>query len=52
MGEQSLEKKMGSSSASQASRVGKNIVVRFVVRKGILMRNIEERLVASGQPVK
>lgn len=51
MGEQSLEKKMGCSSASRASRVAKKAVVRLAVRKGILMRNMEERLVASGQPV-
>ena len=31
--------------------MAKNIVVRFVIRKGKLMKNIEERLMASGHPV-
>ena len=50
MGEQSL-KKMGFSWASWTSRMAKSIVVRFVVRKGNLMKNMEERLIASGHPV-
>ena len=50
MGEQSL-KKMGFSWASWTSRMAKSIVVRFVVRKGNLMKNMEERLMASGHPV-
>ena len=50
MGEQSL-KKMGFSWASWASRMAKSIVVRFVVRKGNLMKNMAERLMASGHPV-
>ena len=50
MSEQSL-KKMGFSWASWTSRMAKNIVVRFVVRKGNLMKNIEERLMTSGHPV-
>ena len=48
--EQSL-KKMGFSWASWTSRIAKSIVVRFVVRKGNLMKNMEERLMASGHPV-
>ena len=48
--EQSL-KKMGFSWASWTSRMAKSIVVRFVVRKGNLMKNMEERLMASGHPV-
>ena len=47
MGEQSL-KKMGFSWASWTSRMAESIVVRFVVRKGNLMKNMEERLMASG----
>ena len=31
--------------------MAKSIVVRFVVRKGNLMKNMEERLMASGHPV-
>ena len=31
--------------------MAKSIVVRFVVRKGNLMKNKEERLMASGHPV-
>ena len=50
MGEQSL-KKMGFSWASWTSRMAKSIVVRFVVRKSNLMKNMEERLMASGHPV-
>ena len=50
MGEQSL-KKMGFSWDSSTSRMTKSIVVRFVVRKGNLMKNMEERLMASGHPV-
>ena len=44
-------KKMGFSWASWTSRMAKSIVVRFVVRKGKLMKNMEERLMASGHPV-
>ena len=50
MGKQSLQK-MGFSWASWTSRMAKSIVVRFVVRKGNLMKNMEERLMASGHPV-
>ena len=50
MSEQSL-KKMGFSWASWTSRMAKSIVVRFVVRKGNLLKNMEERLMASGHPV-
>ena len=50
MSERSL-KKMGFSWASWTSRVAKSIVVRFVVRKGSLMKNMEERLMTSGHPV-
>ena len=50
MSEQSL-KKMGFSWASWTSRMAKSIVVRFVVRKGNLMKNMKERLMASGHPV-
>ena len=50
MGEQSL-KKMGFGWASWTSRMAKSIVVRFVVRKGNLMKNMEERLMASSHPV-
>ena len=50
MSEQSL-KKMGFSWASWTSRMAKSIVVRFVVRKGNLMKNMEERLMANGHPV-
>ena len=50
MSEQSL-KKMGFSWASWTSRMAKSIVVRFVVRKGNLMKNMEETLMASGHPV-
>ena len=50
MSEQSL-KKMGFSWASWTSRMAKSIVVRFFVRKGNLMKNMEERLMASGHPV-
>ena len=46
MGEQSL-KKMGFSWASRTSRMANSIVVRFVIRKGNLMKNMEERLLAS-----
>ena len=31
--------------------MAKSIVVRFVVRKGNLMKNMEERLIASGHSV-
>ena len=31
--------------------MAKTIVVRFVVRKGNLMKNMEERLMVSGHPV-
>ena len=50
MGEQSL-KKMGFSWASWTNRMAKRIVVRFVVRKGNLMKHMDERLMASGHPV-
>ena len=50
MSEQSL-KKMGFSRASWTSRMAKSIVVMFVVRKCNLMKNMEERLTASGHPV-
>ena len=50
MSEQSL-KKMGFSWASWINRMAKSIVVRFVVRKWNLMKNMEERLMASGHPV-
>ena len=50
MSEQSL-KKMGFRWASWTSRMAKSIVVRFVVREGNLMKNMEERLMASGHPV-
>ena len=50
MSEQSLNK-MGFSWASWTSRMAKSIVVRFFVRKGNLMKNMEERLMASGHPV-
>ena len=50
MSEQSL-KKMGFSWASWISRMAKSIVVRFVVRKGNLMKNMEERPMANGHPV-
>ena len=43
--EQSL-KNMGFSWASWTSRMAKSIVVRFVVRKGNLIKNMEERLIA------
>ena len=49
--EQSL-KKIGFSWASWASRMAKSIVVRLVVRKGNLMKNMEEaaiRPLADGQ---
>ena len=50
MSEQSL-KKMGFSWFGRTSRMAKSIVVRFVVRKGNLMKNMEERLIASGHSV-
>ena len=50
MSEHSL-KNMGFSWFSCTSRMAKSIVVRFVVRKGNLMKNMEERLMASGHPV-
>ena len=50
MSEQSL-KKMGFSWASWTSRMAKSIVAKFVVREGNLMKNMEERLIASGHPV-
>ena len=53
MGEQSF-KKMGFSWASWTSswtRMATSIVVRFVVRKGNLMKHMDERLMASGHPV-
>ena len=50
MSEQSL-KTIGISWASWTSRMAKSIVVRFVVRKGNLRKNMEERLMASGHPV-
>ena len=37
--------------ASWTSRMAKSIVVRFVVRNDNLMKNMEERLMASGHPV-
>ena len=49
MGEQSLKKM--AFSYSWTSRMAKSIVVRFVVRNGNLMKNMEERLMASGPPV-
>ena len=47
--EQSL-KKIGFSWASWTSQMAKSIVVRFVVRKGNLMKNMEERPAVTRYP--